>query len=105
MPWLEVHLEGASISFGGHSWEMDSPVSLYVDDGTVEAQEGWQHGLEIPVDELSVVESGARHFVDVLLGEAEPVLTAEHARHVLDIVVKAYASIEDGATHATETTF
>ena len=84
---------------------MDSPVSLYVDDGTVEAQEGWQHGLEIPVDELSVVESGARHFVDVLLGEAEPVLTAEHARHVLDIVVKAYASIEDGATHATETTF
>jgi predicted dehydrogenase len=105
MPWLEVHLEGASISYGGQSWEMDSPVSLYVDDGTVEAHEGWQHGLEIPVDELSVVESGARHFVDVLLGEAAPVLTAEHARHVLDIVVKAYASIEDGATHATETTF
>ena len=104
-PWLEVHLEGASISFGGHSWEMDSPVSLYVDDGTPEAEEGWQHGLEIPVDDLPVVESGARHFVDVLLGEAEPVLTAEHARHVLDIIVQAYASIADGATHATETTF
>jgi len=104
-PWLEVHLEGASISFGGHSWEMDSPVSLYVDDGTPEAEEAWQHGLEIPVDDLPVVESGARHFVDVLLGEAEPVLTAEHARHVLDIIVQAYASIADGATHATETTF
>lgn len=104
-PWLEVHLEGASISFGGHSWEMDSPVSIYVDDGTPEAEEGWQHGVEIPVDDLPVVESGARHFVDVLLGEAEPVLTAEHARHVLDIIVQAYASIADGATHATETTF
>jgi predicted dehydrogenase len=105
MPWLEVHLEGASISFGGRSWEMDSPVSLYVDDGTPDAEEGWQEAIEIPVDDLPVVESGARHFVDVLLGEAEPVLTAEHARHVLDIIVKAYASIDDGATHATETTF
>jgi hypothetical protein len=38
-------------------------------------------------------------------GRAEPVLTAEHARHVLDVVVKAYASIEDGASHPTETTF
>ena len=105
MPWLEVHLEGASISFGGRSWEIDSPVSLYVDDGTPDAEEGWQDAIEIPVDDLPVVESGARHFVDVLLGEAEPVLTAEHARHVLDIIVKAYASIDDGATHATETTF
>ena len=104
-PWLEVHLEGASISFGGYSWEMDSPVSLYIDDGTPDAKEGWQHGVEIPVDDLPVVESGARHFIDVLLGHAEPVLTPEHARHVLDIIVKAYASIADGATHATETTF
>ena len=105
MPWLEVHLEGAPISFGGRSCEIDSPVSLYVDDGTPDAEEGWQDAIEFRVDDLPVVESGARHFVDVLLGEAEPVLTAEHARHVLDIIVKAYASIDDGATHATETTF
>ncbi len=104
-PWLEVHLEGASISFGGQSWEMHAPVSLYVDDGTPEAEEGWHEAIEIPVDDLSVVESGARHFIDVLVGEAEPVLTPEHARHVLDIIVQAYASIADGATHATETTF
>ena len=48
---------------------------------------------------------GVRHFVDCLRGEAEPVLTAEHARHVLDVIVKAYASIEDGASHRTDTTF
>jgi predicted dehydrogenase len=104
-PWLEVHLESASISFGGHSWEADAPVSMYIDDGTSAADEGWRHGIEIPVDQLPVVEAGARHFVDVLCGRAEPVLTAEHARHVLDIVVKAYASIEDGGSHQTETTF
>jgi predicted dehydrogenase len=52
-----------------------------------------------------VVETGVRHFVDCLRGRATPVLTAEHARHVLDIIVQAYASIEDGASHPTSTTF
>ena len=104
-PWLEVHLETASVSFGGHSWETDAPVSMYLDDGTPAADEGWQHGIEIPVDQVPVVEAGVRHFVDVLCGRAKPVLTAEHARHVLDIIVQAYASIEDGRSHTTETRF
>jgi predicted dehydrogenase len=104
-PWLEVHLEGATISFGGESWERDVPVSLYVDDGTPAADEGWTDAGEIPVDDMGVVESGVRHFIDALAGRAEPVLTAEHARHVLDVIVQAYASIDDGRTHATRTSF
>jgi len=32
-------------------------------------------------------------------------LTAEHARHVLAIILKAYASIDDGQFHEPETTF
>ncbi len=104
-PWMEVHFERATVSFGGQSHEKDAPVSLYVDDESPAAREGWAHGVEIPVDDVAVVEAGIRHFIDVLSGDAEPILTAEHARHVLDIIVKAYASIEDGASHATETTF
>ena len=104
-PWLEIHLERASISFGGQSWERDAPVSLFVDDGTPDAEEGWTDVIDIPVDEVGVVESGVRHFIDVLSGRAEAVLTAEHARHVLDIIVQAYASIEDGRTYSTQTTF
>ena len=104
-PWLEIHLEGATVSFGGESWEVDAPVSLYIDDGTPDADEGWTDAIEIPVDDIGVVEAGVRHFIDVLAGRAEPVLTAGHARHVLDIIVAAYASIEDGRTHATTTIF
>jgi predicted dehydrogenase len=104
-PWLEVHLEHASISFGGQSWETGAPVSLYVDDGTPAAEEGWTDGIDIPVDDVGVIETGVRHFIEVLSGDAEPVLTPEHARHVLDIIEKAYASIEDGRSHETETTF
>ena len=48
---------------------------------------------------------GAAHFIAVLRGEEEPVLTAEHARHVLEIMLAASASIEDGASHPVSTTF
>ena len=104
-PWLELHLERATVSFGGQSHDKDAPVSLYLDDDTAAAREGWTYNIEIPPDEVSVVEAGVRHFVAVLRGESAPVLTAGHARHVLDITLKAYASIADGRSHDTETTF
>lgn len=104
-PWLEVHFPMATLSFGGHSWELDAPVSLYLDDDGPGATEGWRHNIEVPPDDAGTVETGIRHFVACLRGEAMPILTAEHARHTLDIILKAYASIEDGRAHLTETTF
>ena len=61
--------------------------------------------MELPRDEYGVVEAGARHFIACLLGTETPVLTAEHARHVLDVILQAYASIADGRAHEVETTF
>jgi predicted dehydrogenase len=104
-PWLEVHFPMATVSFGGHSWEPDAPVSLYVDDDGPDGLEGWIDEVDAPVDEFGVVEAGIRHFVDCLRGQATPILTAEHARHTLDITLKAYESIVDGQSHALETTF
>jgi predicted dehydrogenase len=106
-PWLELHFETATISFPGAPFEKDSPASIFVDDDSQLGLEGWIHGLlpPPPEEELAVVETGVVHFVACLRGEAKPVLTAEHARHVLDIILKAYASIEDGLSHETETTF
>ena len=104
-PWLELHLTGGTVSFAGKSWDLDPPVSIYTDDETDAATEGWTSDVEVPTDEYSVVETGARHFIACLLGEEQPRLTPEHARHVLDIILKAYASIDDGRAHATETSF
>jgi len=103
-PWLELHLTGGTVSFGGKSWEPDAPVSVYTDDDSDAAREAWAMDVDAPRDELGVVELGVRHFVACLLGE-EPVLTAEHARHVLDVILAAYASIADGASHEVGTTF
>lgn len=104
-PWLELHLERGVVSFGGKSWDLDAPVSVYTDDESDARLEGWTRNAEVPRDEFSTVELGARHFIACLLGEATPILTAEHARHVLDIILTAYASIEDGRAHETATTF
>ena len=67
--------------------------------------EEWKPATDLPGDDYGVVESGARHFIACLLGTETPVLTAEHARHVLDVTLQAYASIADGRTHEVETTF
>lgn len=106
-PWMELHFATATISFPGPSWDPEGTASIYTDDDSAAALEGWEHGISPPppADALGVVGTGATHFIDCLRGQDEPVLTAEHARHVLDIIVKTYASIEDGASREIETTF
>lgn len=106
-PWLELHFTLGSISFPGPSWIPDGPASMFLDDDSPLGLEGWIHDLHPPppAQEIGVVEQGVRHFVSCLLGEETAVLTAEHARHVLDVILTAYASIDDGQTHETHTTF
>ena len=106
-PWLELHFETATISFTGASHDKDAPASIFVDDDSQLGLEGWIHGIlpPPPPEELPVVETGVLHFVACLRGEEKPALTAEHARHVLDIILRAYESIADGLSHETETAF
>ena len=100
-PWLELHFQHATLSFDGDQYDKDSAASLYVED------EGWTHDIQLPApgEPLPVVEAGVAHVLGCLRGDERPILTAEHARHVLDIILKTYASIEDGASHLTETRF
>ena len=106
-PWLELHFTDATISFPGDQYDKDAPASLYVDDESPLGLEGWVHGLgpPPPAEARPVVETGVAHFIACLRGDEAPVLTAEHARHVLDIILKAYESIRDGRSHDTETDF
>ena len=78
-------------------------MSIY--EATNPSTEEWRPVTDMPRNEYGVVETGARHFIACLLGTETPVLTAEHARHVLDVILGAYASIADGRTHEVGTTF
>jgi len=122
-PRLEVHLTGGSISITGDQFEATNPVDLFLRaggsaDGTVLPDapegsiaaplvEGWNRGLmpPPPPDAFPVVSLGVDHFLACLAGEEQPILTAEHARHVLEIVLLAYESLADGRARNLQTTF
>jgi predicted dehydrogenase len=107
-PWLELHFTRGTISFPRASqYDKDAGASIYVDDDSPLGLEAWTHDVipPPPPEPWPTVETGVAHFVACLRGETTPVLTAEHARHVLDVILCAYASIEDGRSHETETAF
>jgi predicted dehydrogenase len=99
-PWLEIQLTEGAISLAGDAFASDGPASVF------RAGE-WRHGVTAagPEDPLYVVGMGIPHFLDCIAGKAAPVLTPEHARHVLELVLAAYESIADGRRHELITSF
>jgi predicted dehydrogenase len=114
-PWLEVHLTGGTISMAGDPWAAGT-VSIFArpvavaggaTPGGAALVEGWNHGLTPPPppDRFPLIGRGVEHFLACLAGEERPILTAEHARHVLEIILLAYESIADGCSRELRTTF
>ena len=103
-PWLELHLTGGSVSVGADTqWDADGPVDVFVDDPGPLGLEGWlEDARDGPEDPGNVVALGPSHFVDVLLGQAEPILHIEQARHVLEVCLRAVESAQDGRVHSIE---
>ncbi|MDH7569907.1 MAG: hypothetical protein QHJ73_10010, partial [Armatimonadota bacterium] len=51
------------------------------------------------------VYSDIMHMVDCVLHDKEPAVSAEHARHVIEIIEAGYRAAETGETQTLETTF
>jgi predicted dehydrogenase len=101
-PWLEFHFSGGTITIAGETDRgVRGPVDVFVDDDSSLALSGWMRSLQPPEAgyDDSVIPIGARHFVAAVLGEQEPELTAEKARHVLEACVLAVKSLADGRAH------
>jgi predicted dehydrogenase len=56
------------------------------------------------IEELHVY-ADIMHLVDCILNDKTPIVTAEHARHVIEIIEKGYLAAQTGQTQALETTF
>jgi predicted dehydrogenase len=100
MPQLEIHLSQGTISLG--SLVVGESVDVYLVDPSPVGLEGWVRGLAPPgvIPGMNVVGHGARHFVRVLAGLDEPVLTAEHARHALDVMQTILEALSVGESLA-----
>jgi predicted dehydrogenase len=100
-PWLELQLTEGTISLNGDPWGPVTPADVYtIADGSWRPDD-WSQ----PAGEQPLIGTGVEHFVACIRGESKPILTAEHARHVLEIILATYESIADGSARDLRTTF
>jgi predicted dehydrogenase len=94
-PAMEVYGSQGTVSIAMERWyDANGPVDLFLLD------KGWLNEVCPPPPPMPstdhLIGSGPAHFVAVLRDEEAPILTAEHALHVLDIILKAQQSAQEG---------
>jgi predicted dehydrogenase len=109
-PALEVHGSDGTISIAGSAWyDSWGPIDLYVRDNTLLGLDGWLQGLQPPNRPEGRTEhligAGPAHFAACLAGAEQPILTGRHALHVLEIILQATHSANQGCAIALETAF
>lgn len=106
-PMLELHFTGGTITMQ-EPFSANGTIDVWVRDESPSPLEGWLSNANAafprsPVEDL--IACGPVHFVRCLLGEEAPVLTAEHARHVLEISVRAHEAARAGCVQTLDTSF
>lgn len=107
-PAMEIHGTEGTISIGMGQWyDADGPVDIMLRDNSLLGIQGWLNGVASPEAGAGghLIGAGPEHFIDCLEGKAEPILTGEHATHILEIIIKAEESAKTGQAIALETTF
>ena len=105
-PTMELHCTGGSIGVG-EWYNANGRADIFVRDDGPLGLEGWMRGVAPPEPGpvRSMIATGAAHFVGCLSGQEEPILTAEHARHVLEVILKSALSAQEGGSLDLETSF
>lgn len=102
-PFMELHGTRGSISI--EDWYSAGVHVLLRDDSPL-GLSGWLEAEPpLPGPITSVIANGPAHFVACLQGAEQPLLTAQHARHVLEIMLKADESIHAGRALELTTRF
>ncbi len=104
-PAMEVHGSEASLTIWLEDWyNAAGPIDYIQRDPTPAGLSGWQKRVSPPSPighpDENLIWSGPRHFVSVLNGTQDPILTPEHAIHILEIILSSAESATSG--HAIE---
>ena len=94
---LEVYGEHGTLS--GDPTYANTPIHIF------RPGSGW---MDEPTPRLPRSDDwflGVAHLVDCVLHDTEPIPSATHARHVLDIMLTALRSAQEGRTLTLQTTF
>jgi predicted dehydrogenase len=109
-PTMEVHGSEGSLTIWYEDWyNAAGPIDFYQRDPTAFGLQGWQRNVSPPSPVghpgENLIWSGPRHFVSVLNGTQEPILTPEHAIHILEIILSSAESASSGKAIELNTSF
>ena len=109
-PAMEVHGSDASLTIWLEDWyNAAGPIDYIQRDPSPAGLQGWQKRVSPPSPVghpgENLIWSGPRHFVSVLNGTQQPILTAEHAIHILDIILSSAESASSGKAIELNTSF
>ena len=108
-PVFELHGDLGSISISADVWyNGDGPIDIYQRDDTMLGVEGWIDGVVSPEASggyANMIAAGPKHFVACIKGEAQPIITGEHACHVLEIMLASQQSCMEGKAIELATSF
>jgi len=99
-PSLEIYGSKGTISIPGQ--REGPPFRLYREELDLGIR-GWTEP-ELP-ERDNWFTGAVAHMIDCILEDKEPVVSAEHARHVIEIMTKCYDAAREGRTVELETTF
>lgn len=98
-PRLEIYGSKGTITVPG---ERGAPLRMFRENLDLGIR-GWTE-LEIG-DHNNWFTGAIGHMIDCILEDKQPIVSAEHARHVIEIMTKAMEASREGCTLALETTF
>jgi predicted dehydrogenase len=102
-PQFEFYGSTGVIQLGG--WTQPSvPLEVYSDQPTQGFRAGW-YRPETPSLPNKPTVGDLLHLVDCVREDTEPIASAAHARHVIEIIEKAYESARTGTAMELSTTF
>jgi len=107
-PAFELHCTKGSISISMADWyDGNGAIDIFKRDETLLGVDGWLNGVKAPGEygHDHLIHAGPSHFINCLLEREKPILTAEHACHVLEIILKATESAKVSQALELETTF
>ncbi|MGD9713031.1 MAG: Gfo/Idh/MocA family protein [Thermomicrobiales bacterium] len=103
---IEIHGSLGSAAIDAATWyDADGPVDLFFLSVSEFGEKGWNRRRGGTGDNEHLIGAGARHFIECLEGSSEPLLTAEHAIHVLEIIAQSRQSALTGRAIELRTVF
>jgi predicted dehydrogenase len=104
-PFMEIYGADGTITANPMYWIGEgSPLSLWRDDVKLGVR-GWTE-VQVQPEEMDwTVADGVKHLVDCILEDREPIISGEHARHVVEIMAASKESARTGRSRELATTF